>query len=79
MNEDFKTWTVRSRFRFGDVVYLKVREEPVKGMVTAVCIRTSVSYFVTWSNCTETCHADCELSAEFIPDYQRAEAGEANK
>lgn len=70
MNEDFKTWTVRSRFRVGDVVYLKVCDEPKRGMVTGICIRSEVIYYVTWSNCTETVHHDCELSAEFVPCFE---------
>ncbi len=56
--------------RFGDVVYLRCRNESVKGMVTAVVIRPSAKlYGVTWGDSGhESFHNAFELDTEFTPD-----------
>jgi hypothetical protein len=67
---------VRAAYTFGTVVYLRVREKPVPGMVTAIVLRPgSVSYVVTWGDSgDDATHYDFELSTEFIPDYARPNA-----
>jgi len=69
--DDIRTWTVRSRFKCGDIVYHKMATEAEKGMVVGLMLReTHVSYWVSWSDRTETHHFDCELTSEFIQDYE---------
>jgi hypothetical protein len=58
---------------FEDIVYLRVREEKKKGMVTGIGIRPGgTTYFVTWEE-GESDHYDFELTSEFIPDYDTPE------
>jgi hypothetical protein len=50
----------------GDVVYLKVRDEPVRGMITGIEIDPrGISYLVTWANqAGELRHYSIELTDE---------------
>ena len=61
---------VKVAYDFGDLVYLKVREERFAGMVTGIMLRPgSVAYCVTWANGSETFHFAFELTAEYEPDF----------
>lgn len=75
MSEDLKTWTVRTRFKCGDVVYHKMTEERCRGLVTGFSVReTHVSYWVSWGDRTESHHFDSELTAEFVKEYVAEDA-----
>lgn len=60
-----------SEFWFGDVVYLRVHDEPRKGMVSRVQLSPggSVLYTVTWGDRTDSYHYAAELAAEYEPDF----------
>ena len=54
---------------FGDIVFLRVREERVRGMVTGVNIRPNgITYSVDWPSGYAS-HYEFELTSEFIPDF----------
>ena len=77
-HEDYVTWAVSSRFRIGDIVYLKVDGDPNRGMVTGIMIRQSgLCYYVSWL-ATESCHFDCELTAEYVPNFDQPASAEKN-
>ena len=43
-------------------------------MVTGIQIQPDgVSYWVTWDDRHETRHYACEMTTEFIPDYEASE------
>lgn len=67
------THTFTSKYGNGDVVYLRVADEPARGMVTAVqfAVNGGVLTRVSWSNRTETWHYEAELSTEYVPDFAR--------
>jgi hypothetical protein len=53
----------------GDVVYLKVRDVNVRGMVTAITIRPfGTTFEVTWPH-TVSFHYAIELTAEYEPTF----------
>ena len=59
-------------YDYGEIVYLKIRPEKVKGMVTGYHLNyNAVMIAVTWADtCQEIRHYEFELSKEFIPDYE---------
>ncbi|WP_165231393.1 hypothetical protein [Aquisphaera insulae] len=60
-------------FGVGDIVYLRIDDEPTRGMVTGVSVTaTAELYHVLWPNRSETRHYDIELAGEFVPEYERA-------
>ena len=62
--------TVEVAFEIGDVVFLRMREERLGGLVTRFMVgRGGVTYAVTWGNGSETWHYAFELSIEHIPDF----------
>jgi hypothetical protein len=57
--------THRAEYDVGAIVYLKVHDEPVKGIVTGIGIRpTSVFYNVRWATGQEDGHFGIELTSE---------------
>ena len=62
--------TISTLYWLGDLVYLRVNDEPKPGMITRVTFAASGSYIfaVTWRGGTETWHFECELTAEYVPD-----------
>jgi len=70
-----------TRYTFGDVVYLRVRGEQVRGMVTQITLRSGSSplYGVTWGSGTESWHYEYELSTEFLPWYPLGYQEQAKK
>lgn len=71
MNEPSPFRKVRTAFWLGDTVYLRVRDERVRGMVTTVPLFSGgQSYDVTWGDTvSEVTHQEMELTAEFVPDF----------
>ncbi len=69
--EDSSRRTVRLPFAFGDVVYHRVREDKVAGIITGFHIRpTSIVIAVTWGdNLAETMHYFHELTTEYEPIF----------
>jgi hypothetical protein len=66
----------RTAFWFGDTVYLKVRSERLKGMITGILVRPGyLSYAVTWATGAENYHLEMELTSEFEPDFSEGQAG----
>ena len=60
----------RSKFGFGDIVYLVVNAERIKGMVTRVSFNPcGMVYGVTWAGGAEAYHLEIELTKEFVPDF----------
>lgn len=54
---------------FGDVVYLRIREERTRGMITGVNLRPGgVCYGVQWPG-EESFHYEFELTTEFVHDF----------
>jgi hypothetical protein len=72
MDEQPRTISFSSRFAIGDIVYLRVRRERFAGMIVAIMIREDSSpiYYVTWENCDERSHFACELTREFVPNFE---------
>lgn len=57
-------------FWFGDVVFLRVRDERYRGMVTSVVLMPSgILYAVSWEGYEVTNHYGFELTKVFVPDY----------
>lgn len=63
--------TISSAYWLGDTVYLRVRKECQRGIVTAVEVRPggSILYRVSWDD-GETPHFDIELSSEFTMSFE---------
>ncbi len=63
------------RYDLGDIVYHRLAEERRKGMVTGISITPDeIQYWVTWPpEYLEKQHYECELSTEFVPDYESIE------
>jgi hypothetical protein len=63
-----------SAFGLSDVVFLRCRDEPMRGMITAVTFKSSglPLYAVTWGSGSETWHYECEISAEYVPVFKGA-------
>lgn len=55
----------------GEIVYLRVRDEQIKGMVTAAHVfESGITYSVCWGDDgNETSHYAFELTSEFSPDF----------
>lgn len=71
-DDETKATTIHSRYGFGDIVYLRVRQDKNCGMVTGLHVRqTGVSYSVTWEDGVERGHFECELSSEFTPRFDQ--------
>ncbi len=66
-------------FKIGDPVYLKCRDEPVRGLVTGYYVMPSdLLYIVAWGNTgNEQRHYGIELSGEFTPHFDGGPAGGA--
>jgi len=59
------------RYDLGDIVYHRLADERRKGMVTGLKIDPGgAMYYVTWPDHMEHQHFECELSTEFVPDYE---------
>jgi hypothetical protein len=66
-------------FALYQTVYLRVRDEPVRGMVTGYIVDdNSVLYRVAWPS-AETTHYARELTATFEPEYSRDAAEEVGE
>ena len=64
--------TIEAPYWLQSVVYLRTRKEELAGMVTCVSIRPSgVSFGVTWGTGVESYHYDFELSATFVPEWEK--------
>lgn len=57
-------------YTFGDVVYLKIADEPRPGVVTGIITFNpgNVVYSVTWPGAVSG-HYDFELTGEYVPNY----------
>ena len=56
-------------FWYGDIVYLRVRQDRKPGLVTCVSLHpTGVMYSVAFED-GDSDHHEFELSAEYLPDY----------
>ncbi len=71
---------LQTEFWVGDVVYLRVADEPMRGMVTSVNIRQAmVTFEVTWGTTAASWHHAMELSLEYVPDFMDREADARQK
>lgn len=62
--------TVSLPWEFGTVVYLRTREDRVKGFVTGYSVAPGGNtVWVSWPDTTETKHYDFELTTEYVPDF----------
>lgn len=65
-----KTLEFDVMFGIGDVVYLRIRQEKVAGMVTGFNFRPDgIGYYITWEDASERMHYAFELSSEYVPEY----------
>ena len=63
--------TITLAYDIGEMVHHRLSTEPHRGIVTGIQIQPDgSSYWVTWDDRHETRHYDCELSTEFVPDYE---------
>lgn len=63
--------TVNVPWPLGQIVYLRVAHDRVKGMVTGYLVRhNGASVLVTWPDCAETTHYPFELTTEYVADYE---------
>lgn len=64
--------------KIGDFVYLRARDEPIRGQVTGYHVRTvSVLYAITWGTGSESSHYDFELSTSaFVGETTDSESEE---
>ena len=65
---------IESEFWFGDIVYLKVCDEPDRGMVCGVNLRPGnmVTFAIQWGSAIGE-HYGFELTREFVPQYPKSE------
>lgn len=72
--DETKLRTIRTKFWFEDIVYLKVRNDKDRGLITGVTISPcgGIMYEVQWPETWNT-HHEIELSSEFEPDYGQQE------
>lgn len=68
--------TFTSRYGIGEVVYLRLRDEPKRGMVTRVQFNGVALYEIAWADASSSWHYEVELSNEYVPDFAR-EVGKA--
>lgn len=63
--------TIDLDFDLGEIVFLRVRDEPEPGMVTGFCcaLNNCLTYYVSWPSGQELRHFAQELTREFIPSY----------
>lgn len=63
--------TFTAAYGLGDVVYLRLRDEPQRGMVTRVEFRANGGAFfeVSWGSATSSWHYAVELTNEYVPDF----------
>ena len=67
---------MKFEFELGDIVFLRVKEDRVAGMVTVVSVRPGhVLYGVSWASSpgSESFHYAMELTSEFVPQYDTYE------
>lgn len=63
--------TVKFPWPFGTILYLRVRTEKVKGMLTGYNLNENgFGCFVSWPDCSESRHFISELTTEYLPDYE---------
>ncbi len=68
--------TIESAYWIGDVVYLRVADEPLRGMITQVMFagdNSQASYNVYWGDKSSTWNFGMELTTEYIPEYARTD------
>lgn len=70
MSEGHKV-VIHCKFKLGDIVYMAVRANREKGMVTAITLRPDncIMYGVTFDGGESTCY-EIELTDTFVPDFQ---------
>jgi hypothetical protein len=58
--------TYRAALNLKDIVYLTVRDQPIRGVVAAIVVRPAgVLYYVQWADCyQEGAHYEFELTTE---------------
>lgn len=63
--------SIDTHYWLGDIVYLRMADEPRRGMIACVLARLGGSfiYDVAWGNAQETRHYAEELSREFVPVF----------
>jgi len=63
---------VDTLYDIGNVVYLRCRDERLKGMITQILIDGSISYLIVWGTGSSSWHEEFEISIHYIPDYKEA-------
>lgn len=67
-----KTLTVQVAYGLGDIVFLRVAEERIAGMVTSISVRPGhVIYMVSWDGGLDTYHYEMELTSEFVQSFEQ--------
>ena len=55
-----------------DVVYLRCRDERLKGMIKQILIDGGISYLVAWGTGSSSWHDEFELTTQYVPDFKEA-------
>lgn len=59
-----------ARYALGDIVYLKVRSDKIRGMVTGIKFYPGGCFYsITWGNGNDSAHYGLELSTEYVAEY----------
>lgn len=67
---DVKARCFVAEFGLGEVVYLRVRNERLRGMILSVTFLPSGTYYrVSWANGTEGSHYPMELTREWEAEF----------
>lgn len=63
--------TVHLPWTFGTVVYLRNRQERIKGLIVGYTLDPrGFCCWVAWPDTSETKHFALELTTEYLPDYE---------
>jgi hypothetical protein len=66
--------TFNSKFAFEELLYLRTAKERRPGMVIKIFFMPDqrpgqALYEISWGNATNSIHFECELTREFVPDF----------
>ncbi len=62
---------IRAPWDFGTIVFLRIRSEKIRGMVTGYTFDPrGMLTWVSWPDSSESKHHLCELTTEYLPDYE---------
>ena len=67
---ELKARDVQTAYWFGDVVFHRIKEEKVRGMITGINLKpVGATFLVMWADGKELWHFDFELTNEYLPEF----------